>query len=304
MLRACITLAVFVALFWKLPARDVWATASRTGPLHWLAIVATFGLVHAVGASKWRMLVRAAGVPLSLGTSLRAHAAGLFANIWLPSIVGGDVVRAAWVTRVHGRLAVPAMAGIADRALDLAALLALGALGALLVPADTLGPAAPVLKAGAIALAVAGVAAVLLLVAVNPEVFPPRGARIVARAQQVLATLARRPGVTLASFGLALCTQASFIALNAWLGAAIGVAPGMAAWLLAGSLSKVVAMVGLTLGGLGVREAALAGLLAPFGVPASAAVAQGLVWQSVLFGFGVIAGAWAFASRPQGGSSR
>jgi uncharacterized membrane protein YbhN (UPF0104 family) len=301
-LRVVVTVAIFVAIFWKLPAREVWETMSRTGPLQWAAVVVAFGLVHAVGASKWRMLVRAAGVPLDLATALRAHAAGLFANIWLPSIIGGDVVRAAWVTRVHGGLAVPAVAGIADRALDLGALLMLGALGAILAPADALGPATPVLRAGALALVISGAGAIALLVAVRPAVFPARIARILTRAQYVLATLARRPGASLGSFGLALCTQGSFITLNAWLGAMIGVTPGAAAWLLAWSLSKVVAMIGLTLGGLGVREAALAGLLAPFGVPASAAVAQGLVWQSVLFAFGVIAGAWAFVSRAHGES--
>jgi uncharacterized membrane protein YbhN (UPF0104 family) len=82
--------------------------------------------------------------------------------------------------------------------------------------------------------------------------------------------------------------------MNAWLGAALGMEPGAAAWLLAWPLSKVVAMVGFTLGGLGVREGALALLLAPFGVPATAALAQGLLWQTVLFAFGVAAGAWAW----------
>ncbi len=298
-LRVAITLAIFAALFWKLPAREVWQTMSRTGGLHWLAVLVLFGGVHAIGASKWRMLVRAGGVPLGWLTALRAHAAGLFANIWLPSIIGGDVVRAAWVARVHGGIAVPAMVGLADRALDLGALLTLGALGALLAPADKLGPAATILRAGAVALVMAGAAGLALLFAVRPSAFPPRIARILERARAVLATLARRPGVSAASFVLAIGMQASFVALNAWLGAAVGITPGAAGWLLAWPLSKVVAMVGLSLGGLGVREAALAGLLAPFGVPPTLAVAQGLVWQSVLFSFGVLAGGWAFAARAQ-----
>jgi len=296
-LRVALTFAVFAALFWKFPAHEVWREMSRTPLARWLAVVVLFGAVHAVGASKWRMLVRAAGVPLGRVTALRAHAAGLFANIWLPSIIGGDVVRAAWVTRTHGGLAVPALAGVADRALDLGALVALAALGALLAPTDTLGPAAPILRAGALSFVVAGLAGLALVHALPARLVPARAKRPLARVREVLGAYAARPRIALASFTLACLTQGSLIALNAWLGAALGLAPGAAAWLLAWPLSKVVAMVGFTLGGLGVREGALAALLAPFGVPATLALAQGLVWQSVLFAFGVLAGAWAWLGR-------
>ena len=104
------------------------------------------------------------------------------------------------------------------------------------------------------------------------------------------------PSATTA-FAASLLAQGSLVALNAWLGAAIGVAPGAAAWLLAWPLAKIVAMAPISLGGLGVRETALASLLAPFGVPPTSALAQGLVWQTVLFAFGVAAGAWAWLGR-------
>jgi uncharacterized membrane protein YbhN (UPF0104 family) len=296
-LRVVATLAVLAALFWKLPAAEVWEAMRRTPFGQWVVVVAAFGAVHAVGTAKWRMLVRAAGVPLGVWTSLRAHAAGLFANIWLPSIIGGDVVRAAWVSRAHGGIAVPALAGVADRALDLGALVALAALGAFFAPAGALGPAAPILRAGAIAFVLAVGAGLALLYALPPRLAPARAQRALARVREVLGAYAARPGVALGSFALACFTQGSFVALNAWLGASLGVAPGAAAWLLAWPLSKVVAMVGFTLGGLGVREGALALLLAPFGVPATAALAQGFVWQTVLFAFGVFAGAWAWWGR-------
>ncbi len=296
-LRALGTLAIFAALFWKLPAADVWDAMSRTGWARWLAVMPLFALAHVVAASKWRMLVRAAGVPLGFATALRAHAAGLFANIWLPSIIGGDVVRAGLVARAHGGLAVPAIAGIADRALDLAALLTLAAFGALLAPASALGSATPLLRGAAIALALGGAAALAALNALDPARLPQRLRRPAVRAREVLGALARQPARAATALGASLLVQGSLVALNAWLGAAIGVAPGAAGWLLAWPLAKIVAMAPISLGGLGVRETALASLLAPFGVPATTAVAQGLVWQSVLFGFGVVAGAWAWLGR-------
>jgi hypothetical protein len=299
-LRVAATAGVFALIFSALPAGEIGAAMTRVGGARWGIAALLFGAVHAIGANKWRILVRLGGVPLDLATALRAHAAGLFANIWLPSLIGGDVVRAAWVARSHGGLAVPALAGVADRALDLAALLLLGALGAWLAPADALGPAAPVLRAGTLALALAAAAGVALLFSARAEALAGRFGRVIARAREVLTGFARRPALSLLSLLLAVVTQGSFVALNVWLGQSVGVDPGLAAWLLAWPLSKVVAMVGPTLGGLGVREAALAGLLAPFGVPATLAVAQGLVWQSVLFGFGLVAGVVVFATQRVG----
>ena len=84
--------------------------------------------------------------------------------------------------------------------------------------------------------------------------------------------------------------------LNATLGAAIGIAAGPAVWLLAWPLAKIAALAPVSLGGLGVREAALAALLLPFGVEGTLAVAQALVWQSVLFAFGGVAGLLAAVS--------
>jgi uncharacterized membrane protein YbhN (UPF0104 family) len=99
-----------------------------------------------------------------------------------------------------------------------------------------------------------------------------------------------RPGVTLGSFMLALLVQFGFVGLNYFLATAMDIRVSLAVWLVAWPLAKIMALLPVSLGGLGVREAALAALLAPFAVTATLAIAQALVWQSVLLGFGVLAG--------------
>jgi len=49
----------------------------------------------------------------------------------------------------------------------------------------------------------------------------------------------------------------------------------------------------LTQGGIGVREAALVALLAPFGAPGPLVLAAGLVWEAVVITGGLVAGAVA-----------
>jgi uncharacterized membrane protein YbhN (UPF0104 family) len=59
-------------------------------------------------------------------------------------------------------------------------------------------------------------------------------------------------------------------------------------------LAKLVALAPLTQGGIGVREAALAVLLVPFGAAPVRTVAAGLVWETVVITAGLLAGAGAF----------
>jgi len=53
----------------------------------------------------------------------------------------------------------------------------------------------------------------------------------------------------------------------------------------------------LTQGGIGVREAALVALLAPFGAPIHLVLAAGLMWEAVIIVGGLIAGAVALPLR-------
>jgi uncharacterized membrane protein YbhN (UPF0104 family) len=50
----------------------------------------------------------------------------------------------------------------------------------------------------------------------------------------------------------------------------------------------------ITQGGIGIREAALVVLLAPFGAPAAQVLATGIVWEGVIITAGLLAGLTAF----------
>src|SRR5216683_1771271 len=69
--------------------------------------------------------------------------------------------------------------------------------------------------------------------------------------------------------------------------------PAILAW----PLAKIAAVMPITQGGIGVREAALVVLLAPFGAPASQVLATGIVWEGVIITAGLLAGLTAFLLR-------
>ena len=100
----------------------------------------------------------------------------------------------------------------------------------------------------------------------------------------------RIPGKVAAALLMGMALQTSLVALNWWLGQRCGIDIAFQAWLFAWPMAKISALVPVTQGGIGVREAALAALLAPFGVAPVLAVAAGLVFQGVIISGGLLGG--------------
>jgi uncharacterized membrane protein YbhN (UPF0104 family) len=297
--RLALSALLLGALAAWLPLDELAAAIRRTGLALWAALLAGLAAGHLVSAAKWRVLLAASGLRPRWRDVWAAHGLGLFANLWLPSLVGGDVVRAAHLARRDGGLARLAAAGLADRVLDTAALVTLALAGLAAAPATRGFAARPVAAAALLGLAsaAAGLALLLRLPAarLGPRLETPL-LRLRAAAESILA----RPRAALAAFALSLAVQAGFVALNVRLAAAVGIHLPAATWYLVWPLAKLVALAPISLGGLGVREAAQAALLAPLGVPAALAVAQSLVWQSLLLALGLAAaGAVAAAARAQ-----
>jgi uncharacterized protein (TIRG00374 family) len=295
LIRAAISGTLIVALLTWLSTTRILDEIEQISWATWLAVVTAFLVGHAVSSMKWRMLVGAAGAPIGRLVALRAHAAGLFANLCLPSIVGGDVVRAGLAARSAGRLEAVALGSLADRLIDTAALVGIAGFAAITHPDLARGRAATVLVSAALLL-VLGVVTGLVLVRMLPaERLPERLKKIATRIREALDALLAAPAKALAALGISALVQCSFVGLNIALARSIGIELQAAAWMLAWPLAKLVALIPVSLGGIGVREVALAVFLAPFGVEAPLAVAQSLAWEAVLVAAGLLSGALALA---------
>jgi uncharacterized membrane protein YbhN (UPF0104 family) len=102
--------------------------------------------------------------------------------------------------------------------------------------------------------------------------------------------LGREPGTAVAGLTMSLVIQSGFVLLNVELGRAVGVTVPLAVWFLVWPLAKIASLMPISLGGLAVREASLAALLAPFGTPLALGVLTSLLWQTVLIGGGLVGG--------------
>ena len=302
MLRLTASVVLLAVLFRIVPFAEVRAHASRLPFPIWLAIFGLFLAGHQLGVVKWRALVNACRARVPMRAATRAYFAGLFANLYLPSIIGGDVLRGALIGRGSGRPEAAVLGGLADRLLDIATMGILIA-GGLLAARESI-PGAGGEAATALVLVVAGGAALFLPLAIRRPIrsWPRKARRPIGRILVALRRLSRSPGSAALAFVLSQAIQALFVLLNAWIGRSIGIDVSIGVWFIAWPLAKLAALLPISIGGLVVREAALAGVLSQFGVPVALGTVAGLLWQTVNFSGGLFGGLvwWALGLRSSG----
>jgi len=109
--------------------------------------------------------------------------------------------------------------------------------------------------------------------------------------------VSRRPGRLVFGWLLGTSVQGTYVLLTGLLGITCGLRLPLRVWLFAWPLAKIAAVMPITQGGIGVREAALVVLLAPFGAPAGQVLATGIVWEGVIITGGLLAGLTALLLR-------
>jgi uncharacterized membrane protein YbhN (UPF0104 family) len=300
-LKIAVSGGVLALLLFLLPWHQVREAVSRLPITVWLAVLAGFLLGHRLGASKWRRLVNAGRASLARADSVRFYAAGLFANICLPSIIGGDVLRAALAAKATGRPEATVLGSIADRILDTLMLVVLLAGGVFFARGILPDKGAAAVTAGMITAILAAGIILPWLLRLPIRRWPRRIRRPVGRSLVALRYLSRDRLTAVLAVATSLLVQGGFVLLNAWIGYAIGVNVPVAVWFFAWPLAKLAALVPITLGGLGVRDATLGALLVPLGVPLAVGVVASLIWQSVLIAGGLLAGLYWWITRKKVG---
>jgi uncharacterized protein (TIRG00374 family) len=271
------------------------AAALRIIPLSvWAWVLAGFLATHMIGVAKWRLTLHVCEARLTFLQAARCYFAGLFGTLFLPSVVGGDVVRMGLAFRIERNRAGVLLGSLVDRLLDTMSLAVVAGAGVLLLPEALNAHHRRAFTELAIVftLGFAGLCAMLMLM--PWQRLPYKVRRLSVKVRRAARSMASRPQYILVSFALGIIIQMSLLGLSATIANACGLRVRFQIWLLVWPLAKLLALVPLTLGGLGIREAGLVALLAPFGVPATLAVAAGLAWESIVIGGGLGAGLISF----------
>jgi uncharacterized membrane protein YbhN (UPF0104 family) len=276
------------------PYRQVWSGVKRIPPGLGLGLLAFYICLHLVGVVKWRLLINLAGADLTFAHAVRCYYTGLFANNFLPSLVGGDVVRAAMAyARARSKAAV-VLGSLVDRLMDVVGLAGVAALGVALIPRSLDPQSRKVFFALGGVLLAGGAVGAGALTALPARRFPYKIRRLMVKVRRGIRALSGNPARVALCLCLGMALQGLQVGINAWLGAACGLELGFGVWLFAWPLAKLSALLPVTQGGIGVREAALVGLLVPFGARPVLTAAAGLAFEAITIVGGLAAGVIAF----------
>ena len=296
---------VLYLLFRLLPGRQVWQALGLLPVQLWLLVLLAYLAAHCIGAAKYRLVLNIGGAGISVRQAVRCYFAGLFGSLFLPSLIGGDILRLAMALRVAKSRAGVVLGSFVDRFSDFAALALLAGIGASVVPGalDLRSRKIFEMVSGIAVLAIAIAAGVIAVLPVRRFSF--RMKRRLVRLRGAFRSMMKRPAAMLRALSMSLTVQIIFIILNVALAGACGLHLPFRIWLFAWPLAKLAAAVPITQAGIGVREAALAALLVPFGATAVLAVASGLAWDAISISGAIAGGIFALiAGRfwPQTGS--
>jgi uncharacterized membrane protein YbhN (UPF0104 family) len=284
------SVVILSALVAFVSPRDLVAAARHLTPDVMLPALCLYLLLHILGTLKWRIMINAAGAGLSWGNSVRCYYAGLFANTFLISLVGGDVVRAGMALR-HARSKAGLLVGsLADRVFDVVGLVAITIGGVLWMPGVVDYQSRRLFRG----LFLGGLLLVLVVVGLRALLpvrrLPFKVRRLLVRFRVATHAVIRRPHLVVLAVGIGIALQVSLVVLNAWLGDICGLHIPLWAWVFAWPMAKIASMVPVSLGGLGVREAALVSLLVPLGADAASVIAAGLAFEAVIIIGGLVSG--------------
>jgi len=249
---------------------DPWSFVAAEG-------VVAVGLV--LSALRWKILLRAAGVGLGLGTSIRLYFVGYFFNFFLPTTVGGDVARAMGVGK-GTPLSVVGGSILVERILGFGCLLVIGITASLAV--ESLAVARRVLLVAA-AVFVVGLALVLL--APLPEVQRAgTWGRLLSglrRTALEIRAYGFHPKALGAAIVLSLAWQGALVLSNVLLSRGLGGVAPLESLLALVPVVQAITMIPVSFGGLGIREMGYEFFFRSSGYDAAGAVALGVGWLGV-----------------------
>lgn len=304
-LKVTVSLALLAILFSRIDAATLWATARRASLLWLTAALGVYFVNVLVSTWRWHLLLDAQAVTMRLRTLLGSFLVATFFNNFLPSNIGGDVIRIRDSAKEAHSKTLATTVILVDRALGLMGLVLVAAIGATVATSPGRGqaPILPIwLWTGLIVAAVVSAPAVLApegvgrllqpLAVLHPEWI---GGRI----DTFTTTLARfreKPTALARAFGGAVVVQALLVLFYAAVVYALGVRVGVSDLAVVVPISLVAQMLPVSVNGFGVREATFSFYFSRIGLPIESALLVSLIAAAVVMVFS-LSGAAVYVSR-------
>ena len=303
-LKATVSVGLLALLLSRIDATRLWA-AARGASVGWLAgALALYTAMILASAWRWGVLLTAQNIRLPFRTLTSSFLVATFFNNFLPSNIGGDVVRVADTAPAAGSKTLATTVVLIDRGLGLMGLVLIAAIGAT-VGSQVIkgGPVAPMVLWGGLLAATILAAPALLrphafarmlqpLRALHPAWVDERLARLTA----ALTRFGQAPAALASCFLGAVAVQALLVAFYLAIANSAGIPIGFAELAVIVPISFIVQMVPLSMNGFGVREATFGFYFSRLGLPLESALLVSFMGAALIMLFS-LSGAVAYFGR-------
>jgi uncharacterized membrane protein YbhN (UPF0104 family) len=291
-IRAGLGVAVVAVLLWRYDARPIFRILSRERPAYFAAVVLLYVAGQAMCAYRWQLLAAILKVHGRYTEFLAYTFLGMFTNLFVPGLLGGDAARSIYLGRRYGRMGEAIASVVADRGVGLIGLFWLAAFAAIFLNFAPFPPSiiTPTVAVGAVTLA--GFLAAPLVARIIHLM--PRPLR---RAGGIVAPYLHHPGALIPAIALSIVLQIALAAGQYLLAVGLGITVPLSLFILCVPIANVFASLPLTLNGLGIRESAYLVLFGMARMRKEDAIALGLLWFAVTL-VGGLTGAIAFVTTP------
>jgi uncharacterized membrane protein YbhN (UPF0104 family) len=303
--KLAVSVALLALLFSRIDVARLW-TSVRRASVPWLLVALSVYFLNVLASTwRWHLLLAAQDVQVRGRTLLGSFLVALFFNNFLPSNIGGDVVRISDTARAARSKTLAATVVLVDRGIGLMGLVLVAAMGATIAESSrhVTTPIWPSWLWAAFLFGAAAAAPAVLAPAgfgrlLQPlTVFHPEwvGGRI----QKLTAVLGRfrdRPSALAACFGGAIVVQATIVVFYVIVAYALHLNLAFLDLAVIVPMSFVVQMLPLSVNGFGVREATFALYFQRVGQPLESALLVSLVPTALIMLFS-LGGAAVYVSR-------
>ena len=302
--KIVVSTALLALLISRIDIARLWSYARRASPAWLLLAIALYLVMVLISAWRWGALLHAQRIAVSYGTLTKSFLVATFYNNFLPSNIGGDVIRIADTAKPAGSRTLAAMVVLVDRGIGLLALALVAALGATAASSPTPGPIGAATLWGGFGLATAACTPALLRPhAVSWLLRPLRFFHAdwvderVRRLTTALERFRARPASLLLCFVGAIGVQVALVGFYAAVARSMNIPVSVLNLAIIVPISFIVQMVPLSINGFGLREATFGFYFTRLGLPLESALIVSFVGAALTMLFSTSGAAVQFTRR-------
>jgi uncharacterized protein (TIRG00374 family) len=289
LLKVAVSVGLFAYIFHKVDARHLWEIMRSANFSFLVSAIVVYLVIQVLSAYRWRLLLIPLQMEVPFGKLLAYYFLGMYSNLFLPSAIGGDVVRIYYLNKVTRRLSGSSTSVFLDRDLGLAALLLIA----------TVVAAVTGISFNGVALAPIFVLISVAFVGANLVIFYKPSYRLLHRllsllrmkkvdekVERLFESVNSYRGawrVLLLSLVVSILIQLGGVLVNLLNGWAIGLQTrgGATDYMVFIPAIMLIIMIPLSIGGLGWRELSFIAFFKSVGATEAQAVTLALLWFAV-----------------------